>query len=181
MPKNAASPQRFCSSSCGKQGRERPSVEDRFWPQVRKDGPIVRPELGPCSVWTGSTNPGGYGVFSIGHHHYLVHRLVYSWTYGPIPDGLAICHRCDNPPCVRDEHLFPGTLADNNADMRMKGRNSAPRGERSPSAKLTEESVRAIRDAHAAGALFYELAQVYGVSAPTISAVVNRTWWKHVP
>ena len=98
----------------------RPEIE-RFWAKVDQDGPVPkhRPELGQCWVWTANTIPKGYGLF--GRKRYA-HR--YSWTlhYGTIPGKLWVLHKCDNPPCVRPDHLFLGTARDNYEDMRAKGR-----------------------------------------------------------
>lgn len=88
-----------------------------FWAKVDTSG--------ECWVWTGMRDPKGYGRLSrkrVSPAPILVHRYSWRLAGNAIPDGLAILHRCDNPPCVRPSHLFVGTLTDNNRDMRAKGR-----------------------------------------------------------
>jgi hypothetical protein len=84
-------------------------------------------ENGECLEWVGSYTPQGYGRTSRkwGKQH-LAHRLSYIQNVGPIPDGRCICHKCDNPACVRPEHLFVGTHKDNIVDMVKKGRHFSP-------------------------------------------------------
>lgn len=78
----------------------------------------------PCSCWewNGYRNPQGYGRLSVNRVFIMAHRLSYLLTSGPIPDGMYVCHRCDNPSCVRPSHLFLGTPLDNIIDCRNKGR-----------------------------------------------------------
>jgi hypothetical protein len=91
-----------------------PSVVERFWSKVVKsDG---------CWEWTACTNTG-YGIFALrrnGKRQILAHRFSYELANGPISDGLYICHRCDNPLCIRPDHLFAGTQADNMRDQSEK-------------------------------------------------------------
>lgn len=99
-----------------------------FWAKVNKDGPTLRPELGPCWEWTGY-RARGYGVMrraSLYRFQIATHRYSWMLANGPIPDGLLVCHRCDNPPCVRPDHLFLGTTADNTRDRDAKGRGRHP-------------------------------------------------------
>ena len=143
-----------------------------------------------CWEWTGATVNGGYGVMGIGRRgegNVRVHRLAWEIWRGPIPDGMWVLHRCDNPPCFRPDHLFLGSHADNMADMTAKRRHrtqvrpeSIARGERHGSAKLSEEEVRAIRALHAEGRTAAAIADQYGLSASTIGAIVRREGWSHV-
>lgn len=96
----------------------RPSVSDRFWANVQ--------QTTGCWPWTGATSRG-YGKILDHGQMKSVHRVSWELTYGSIPDGLGVLHRCDNPPCVRPEHLFLGTATDNNRDRDVKGRNGFSR------------------------------------------------------
>lgn len=81
-------------------------------------------QVGECLVYIGPKKGDGYGSVGAGE---LTHRVVWEFTYGPIPEGMCVLHRCDNPPCVRVSHLFLGTRKDNALDRKLKGRGS--RGE----------------------------------------------------
>lgn len=108
----------------------KPTAQELFWAKVDKNGPIPqhRPELGECWVWSShTTTVSGYGKVTIETVPYQAHRLSWQWEYGPIPDGLFVCHHCDNKPCVRPTHLFLGTQIDNMQDALSKGRFDAYR------------------------------------------------------
>lgn len=76
-----------------------------------------------CWEWTGSTSrPGWHGRISVNHRLVMTHRVAYELWVGPIPEGLFVCHRCDNPPCCNPAHLFLGTTRDNMRDAAAKGR-----------------------------------------------------------
>jgi hypothetical protein len=92
----------------------------RFWSKVNKNGPILRPSLGRCWLWTASTNTHGYGGFRYGGRLIMAHKFAKELTDGPTDQND--CRECDNPTCVRPSHIFRGTQADNLADCRAKGR-----------------------------------------------------------
>lgn len=135
---------------------------------------------GGCWPWRAALNNDGYGKLTIDGKWCLAHRRAWIETHGPIPSGMLICHTCDNPPCCNDAHLFLGTDADNNADKIEKGRWGGALGERSPFAKLTDETVREARSLHADGTSLKALAKRYQVSDVAVANAVHRRTWRHV-
>jgi ribosome-binding protein aMBF1 (putative translation factor) len=107
-------------------------------------------------------------------------------TYGEIPDGLCVLHKCDNPACVRPDHLFLGTTQDNTADMIKKGRRYPSNlldtsGEHNGNHKLTSADVIAIRERYAKGGITQsDLAKTYKVDSSVVTSVVNYKTWKNV-
>jgi hypothetical protein len=153
-------------------------IELRFWPKVNKNGPILRPELGPCWVWTASIKGNGYGKIGAGgagSGWLHAHRVSWKLANGPIPDGLQVLHRCDNRPCVRPDHLFLGTALDNQADCVAKGRKRL--GSRVVGSKITEADVIDIRSLHAFGATHAALGAAYGVSDSVPRSIIKGTTW----
>jgi len=139
-----------------------------------------------CWEWVGartgpsSTCKGGYGVIGLGRSgegEMYVHRLSWEFYKGPIPSGMCVLHKCDNPACVNPRHLFLGTRADNNRDRAKKGRGNHPKGEQHPRARLTERQVLRIRKNSGSSA---RLALQYGVSKTTIRSIKARITWRHV-
>lgn len=108
----------------------------------------------------------------------LAHRLAYALHYGVDPDGLCVCHTCDNRRCVNPEHLFLGSHADNMYDMRVKGRRKGiGSGAANGRAVLTMEKARTIRAMRAAGRSLKELAKRFGVGISTVSRVCKGESW----
>ena len=104
--------------------------------------------------------------------------MAFKAANGSIPEGAHILHRCDTPLCVNPAHLFAGSHLDNMRDMCSKGRQRAPTGERHGMAKLTAETVQAIR---AATGVQREIGARFGVSQPTVSAIKLGYKWRHLP
>lgn len=175
----------------GNTGPKPASPEEFFWARVEKNGPVIYKHLGPCWIWMGSIN-NGYGYGSVGGSKKLgtrrmqAHRLSWILHHGPIPDGLLVCHKCDNPPCVCPTHLFIGTQTDNLKDSYVKGRKipprpkleDRPRGEKMPNHKLTWTKVDNIRRLYKEGISRAELGRQFGVSSPVIFHIVHNNKWK---
>lgn len=132
----------------------------------------------PCREWPGRRTRFGYGRVYFGSKRWPAHRFAWWVVYGEIPDGLEVCHHCDNPSCFEITHLFLGTTQDNRADCVRKNRHA--RGERSGPAKLTDAAVLEIRAAIAAGETNLSIARRHGVSDASISNIRNGYTWKHV-
>lgn len=75
-----------------------------------------------CWVWQRCTDGDGYGMIKVKGKTKRTHRAHWEEHNGTIPEGMYICHTCDNPPCVNLEHLFLGTSVDNNKDRDLKHR-----------------------------------------------------------
>ena len=160
-----------------------------------------------CILTTWGRTHAGYGLGRLGpgiRGRQYSHRVAWTQARGPIPDGLCVLHHCDNPPCIRvtplrpdgtpdpGDHLWLGTVADNNRDCIVKGRarhatgerhgsrthpERVLRGERQGRARLTEAAVLAIRASLAGGTSQRAQARAYGVSRGAIRGIaVGRTW-----
>ncbi len=138
-----------------------------------------------CWEWIGCINHG-YGTVGIGGKTLKAHRVAYEIAYGPIPEGMDICHHCDNPPCVRPDHLFAGTASDNLSDSSSKGRSKLQRhpeftrGENHPMAKLKSEDVRQIRLLRRDGFSAPDIARTFGVSDSLVYAIESRKIWTNI-
>jgi hypothetical protein len=128
-----------------------------------------------------------YGKFGSGNSRIAsktdyAHRVSWRIHFGEIPAGLIVCHRCDNPICVRPDHLFLGTHQDNIADMIAKGRHRsrAHPGEKNGRAKLTAEDVRTIRRLHAEGVTQYRLCVMFNLGDSHLTRIIQRRAWRGV-
>ena len=169
------------------------TLVERFFAKVNVNGstPVHRPELGPCHIWTGAADKDGYGRFRVSAVEGAARapRVAYVLAFGPIPEGLEVLHHCDNPPCVRPEHLWAGTHLENHQDKATKGRAPVPwvllhpedavRGEQHPGAKLTEEAIADIRQNYVprkTPLVFF--AKKYDVAIATVHLVVSGETWR---
>ena len=129
---------------------------------------------GSCWEWSGYKNQQGYGIFWLGKGPKRAHRVLWQWLYGRIPAGMAICHRCDNPSCVRPRHLFLGTYSDNMRDAVEKGRNKPLYGASHHMTRHTSEEVRYAKHLYfAERRTQVELAAFFGVRQSTISTWIR--------
>lgn len=129
-------------------------------------------DLTPCVEWPLSRNHRGYGKKANGRRGWvLAHRWVWEKTFGAIPDGMYVLHRCDNPPCTNPEHLFLGTHADNMADKRTKGRCAS---------RLTQETATYAMARLLVGESHSSVGKAFGVDRVTICNLWNGRTWRHL-
>lgn len=154
--------------------------ETVFWTRVRVGEPDE------CWPYLGRVDKDGYGVFPSRRfpgNAVRAHRYAYLLKCGPIPDGLFVCHTCDQPVCVNPAHFWLGTSADNTADKMKKGRHRVLSGGACPSSKLTEAQVREIfellRDTNPTERIG-DIAARYGVTQSNISAIYAGKSWAHI-
>lgn len=148
-----------------------PKDIERFWSKV-----VIAGE-DDCWLWTASCKPAGYGQLSFGNSRVAyAHRVAYIITNGSIPDGLFVCHQCDNRRCVNPKHLFLGTNADNVRDMDRKGRrvNTPHYGENHPAVITSDAIVAEIRQRYEQGGVRQvDLAKEYGLRTDAVWRYVH--------
>ena len=145
------------------------SPEERFWSMVKRGGPDS------CWEWQGHTIKDGYGAFHFQGKRIIASRFAWILTYGEIPQGMCVLHKCDNPACVNPRHLFLGTQKDNMQDAVLKWRKSGPHNGRT---KLTWPQVDTIRLLFQMGWSGYRLAKFFGVNYKTIWQILKGKTWK---
>lgn len=149
-------------------------ARNTFWNNV-----AITADDNQCWNWQASTFDNGYGSVRIDGKQLRAHRVAWMFPNYVIPDGLKVCHSCDNKLCCNPKHLFIGTSQDNSSDMVEKERSA--RGEKQGSAKLTESNVIAIRQEYAFGNTSEpKLALKYGVSSGQIHKILKRRRWAHI-
>lgn len=155
------------------------TTDERFWEKVD-----IR-SSNECWNWKASRNYKGYGNFytSLGNskdQHHSAHRFSWELHNGEIPDGLFVCHKCDNPSCVNPNHLFLGTNQNNMQDMSLKGRTGTKKGEQHFNSKLTASDIQNIFKLKDSGMLGKDISKMYGVTPANISYILKGKGWKHV-
>ena len=136
---------KVCSRRCAALSKKTRPLLDRFLDKI-----LIGND---CWEWQGAKERAGYGHLNNRGQMVKAHKFSYEIFIGKINKGMEICHRCDNPPCVRPSHLFQGSRADNAMDAFLKGRNIPPRfvGENHPMAKLSASQADEIRKLYATG------------------------------
>ena len=144
-----------------------------------------------CWPWTGAKDSKGYGrILNDDQRVTAATRVVWAGENGPIPGGMNLLHRCDNPKCVNPDHLFVGTLKDNSQDCKRKGRHRyilsghpPPhyRGSKNPHAKMSEATVASYRHRLATKQVSLRgLARETGLDVKTLANMRDRVTWRHV-
>jgi len=154
-------------------GKRKP-LSKRFWNKVNKK------ESDECWNWTACINTDGYGIIAVNGQADSAHRVSWKIHHGEIPEGMCVCHKCDNPSCVNPNHLFLGTQEDNIKDMCRKGRAVHKLGEDAPNAKLTEKEVIEIRRRYRNGESVSAIAEKYPVGASMVYLIVRHQSWTHI-
>jgi|SRR5882724_1180439 len=152
-------------------------LADRYWAKVIK----TSIHTDDCWGWSGYCDPNGYGRLGAERSRKVLLAHHVSWDIH-FPDNprttLNICHKCDNPPCTRPDHLFLGSQVENIQDMIKKGRGA--KGIRHFNVKLLETDVRLIRTQYDAKVKRSDIAQQFNVSAGTVTRIGKRQGWTHI-
>lgn len=162
-------------------GYMRTPLAERLESRLNKSAP------NGCWEYMGTRMPRGYGQIGKGGKgtgNFYAHRAAWMCWRGPIPEGMDVCHKCDNPPCCNPDHLFIGTRSDNMRDCVKKGRfvvGDRLRGTANPNTKLSEDQVREIRFIYAiGGASQSQLARQFGTGQNHVSRIIRREAWENL-
>lgn len=136
--------------------------EQRFWRNVE--------QTNTCWLWRGAKVLTGYGHLTVDGKRKYAHRFSFELHNRTLSDEEVVCHRCDNPSCVNPEHLFAGSIADNNRDMWTKGRG---RGLDPHNGKLTVDQRRDAVQRVLEGETKTEVAAQFGVTRQAINHLVK--------
>lgn len=160
-----------CSQRCGRLAHAERIADDEYESNVDRSAGSSE-----CHPWKGKRNKFGYGLFWFGGES-LATRWAYKRYVGVLEAHEVVRHTCDNPPCQNRSHWLKGSQVENVQDCVTRGRTYDRHGQSNPNAKLTEEGVKEIRASQAARQV---LADQYGVSKCTISAIKQGRTWKHI-
>lgn len=141
------------------------SVEDRFWSKVNKTE--------TCWLWTAGRSPDGYGKVKSGGRTYRAHRFVLMLSGVDVPPDVLVCHHCDEPLCVKPDHLFLGSVLDNTRDKIRKGRLRVAFGENHGHSKISDAQVIEMRALRKQGWLLRELAEKFGVDPASAGLICS--------
>ncbi len=154
----------YCSRSCAAKGTDT-FYTDPLGKVISLFSRTINTESG-CMEWEGAHGKQGYGQASIAGMPWVAHRVVYHYLVEPIPDGLLVCHECDNPKCINPEHLFVGTHKDNRQDCVLKGRTNR---------RLIKDNIRiAIATMVSKKVHGHVIAEIFGVSQAGVSKIARE-------
>jgi hypothetical protein len=168
---------KYCSKACAGLALTklfaalRPTIREKFEQRFERGS--------GCWNWTGTIEGYGYGVLDHNWKRYRAHVLALEFDGRPVPKGMVACHHCDNPRCVRPDHLYVGTVKDNAIDAKERGRLRT--GSHHHNSRLTEGAVAEMRSVYTGKrGDVSKLARRFGVSRQTAARAIKGATWGHV-
>lgn len=146
------------------------SIVEKFNKYTMKD------DRTDCLLWIGAKSSRGYGYLRLGKDTRRAHRVSYELFKGKIPNGMLVCHSCDNPICVNPKHLWLGTSKDNSHDRNKKGRAFKTIGETNGMSKLTKNNVIEIKSLLGKCQL-KKLLKKFNISNSHVYSIKNNHCW----